>query len=73
MRRLIELGQSQRRRTKCLATALTVSRRPASSHCLALSAFVIVSSVVNVFEETMPSVFGGIPRGARRATCRSRR
>src|SRR5437667_1808471 len=35
--------------TKCLATALTSRPRPANSHRRALSALVIVSSVVNVF------------------------
>ena len=45
--------------TKCLATALTSPPRPASSHWRALSAFVIVSSVVKVFDETMKSVSAG--------------
>jgi hypothetical protein len=45
--------------TKCLATALTSPPSPASSHWRALSALVIVSSVVNVFEETMKRVSAG--------------
>jgi hypothetical protein len=45
--------------TKCLATALTSPPKPWSSHRRALSAFVIVSSVVKVFDEAMKSVSAG--------------
>ena len=45
--------------TKCLATALLVARAPASDQSRAELALVIVSSVVNVFEEMMNSVSAG--------------
>src|SRR4029453_18672589 len=45
--------------TKCLATALTSPPSPASSHWRALSALVIVSSVVKVFDETTKRVSVG--------------
>ena len=45
--------------TKCLATALSSPPSPLSSQSRALSALVIVSSVVKVFEETMNSVSAG--------------
>ena len=44
--------------TKCLATAAS-SRNPSRSHARAVEAFVSVSSVVNVFDETMNSVSAG--------------
>ena len=44
--------------TKCLATAAGSPSR-ASSHSRAVRAFVNVSSVVNVFEQTMNSVSAG--------------
>ena len=44
--------------TKCLATADS-SPSAASSHSRALCALVSVSSVVNVFDETMNSVSAG--------------
>jgi len=39
--------------TKCLATKAESPPRPESDHWRALRAFVMVSSVVNVFDETM--------------------
>ena len=44
--------------TKCLATARSSPSAP-SSHARAVRALVIVSSVVNVFDETMNSVSPG--------------
>ena len=44
--------------TKCLATSAS-GPSPSSSHDLALRAFVIVSSVVNVLDETTNSVSAG--------------
>src|SRR5207249_11530098 len=49
--------------TKCLATAFSSPPRPASNQSRAVRAFVIVSRVVNVFEEMMKRVSAG---------CRSR-
>ena len=45
--------------TKCRAIAAGSPPRPASAQARALCAFVIVSSVVNVFEETTNSVSAG--------------
>jgi hypothetical protein len=45
--------------TKCLATAAASPPSPASDHARALSALVIVSNVVNVFDDTMNSVSAG--------------
>ena len=45
--------------TKCLATAPASAAPAARSHSRAVRALVIVSSVVNVFEETMNSVSSG--------------
>ena len=45
--------------TKCFATAASSPPSPPSSHARAERAFVIVSSVVNVFDETMKSVSSG--------------
>ena len=45
--------------TKCFATAFSLPPRPASDHARAVCALVMVSSVVNVFEETMKSVVAG--------------
>src|SRR5882724_8207300 len=45
--------------TKCLATDRSSPPSPASDQARAVLAFVIVSSVVNVFEETMNSVSAG--------------
>ena len=42
--------------TKCFATAEESAPSAPSSHARAVSALVIVSSVVNVFEQTMKSV-----------------
>ena len=44
--------------TKCFATADS-SPSPSTSHCRAARAFVSVSRVVNVFEETTNSVVAG--------------
>ena len=45
--------------TKCFATAFASPPSPRTSQSRALSALVIVSSVVNVFDETMKSVSAG--------------
>ncbi len=45
--------------TKCLATDFSSPPRPASDHSRALWALVIVSRVVNVFDEIMKSVSDG--------------
>ena len=45
--------------TKCLATAFASPPKPLSDQSRAVWALVIVSSVVNVFEETMNSVSAG--------------
>ena len=45
--------------TKCLATALSSPPSRSTSHDRALCALVSVSSVVNVFDETMKSVSSG--------------
>ena len=45
--------------TKCLATAAWSPPRPASIQSRAVWALVIVSSVVNVFDEMMNSVSAG--------------
>ena len=45
--------------TKCRATAAASPPRPSSSQRRALSALVIVSRVVKVFDETMNSVSAG--------------
>ena len=45
--------------TKCFATAVSSPPRPASNQALADWAFVIVSRVVNVFDEMMNSVSAG--------------
>ena len=45
--------------TKCLATARTSPPSPASDQARAVCAFVIVSSVVNVFDEMMNRVSAG--------------
>ena len=45
--------------TTCRAIALSSPPRPSRSHCRALRAFVIVSTVVKVFEETTTSVSSG--------------
>ena len=45
--------------TKCRAMAPALPPSPASSQSRALCALVIVSSVVNVFEETMNNVSAG--------------
>ena len=45
--------------TKCLATAVSSAPSAPSSQVRAVSALVIVSSVVNVFEQTMKSVRSG--------------
>ena len=45
--------------TKCLATAASSPPRPASDQSRAVRALVIVSSVVNVFDEMMNSVSSG--------------
>jgi hypothetical protein len=45
--------------TKCLATELASPPNACSSHARAVWAFVIVSRVVKVFEETMKSVSTG--------------
>ena len=45
--------------TKCLATAFSSPPSRASSQARAVAALVIVSSVVNVFDETMNSVSAG--------------
>ena len=45
--------------TKCFATAASSPPRPASDHSRAVRALVIVSSVVNVFEETTNRVSSG--------------
>ena len=45
--------------TKCLAIDVSSPPRPASAQSRAVCAFVIVSSVVKVFDETMNSVSVG--------------
>ncbi len=45
--------------TKCFATDFSSPPKPASDQARAVRAFVIVSSVVNVFEEMMKSVSEG--------------
>ncbi len=45
--------------TKCFAIAVSSPPRPRSSHARAVPAFVIVSRVVKVFEDTMKSVSAG--------------
>ena len=45
--------------TKCLAMASSFPSRPASAHSRAVWALVMVSSVVNVFDETMKRVEAG--------------
>ena len=45
--------------TKCLAIEVSSPRAPASDHSRAVRALVIVSSVVNVLDETMKSVSAG--------------
>jgi hypothetical protein len=45
--------------TKCFATESSLPPKPASDQARALWAFVMVSSVVNVFEEMMKSVSAG--------------
>ncbi len=46
--------------TKCFATAAASPPKPASDQSRAVCALVIVSSVVNVFDEMMNSVSAGI-------------
>src|SRR6266853_6134785 len=46
--------------TKCFATALTLPPSPLSDQLRALCAFVIVSNVVKVFDETMNKVSAGL-------------
>ena len=56
--------------TKCFAIAASSA---ASSHARAVSALVIVSRVVKVFEETIKSVSAGSrSRGPRRSRCHPR-
>ena len=55
--------------TKCLATASSTGRSPASSQARAEVALVIVSIVVNVFDAMMNSVSAG--SRSRTASCRS--
>ncbi len=45
--------------TKCLATDFSSPPKPCSDQLRAVWAFVIVSNVVNVFEETMKRVSAG--------------
>ena len=46
--------------TKCLATDVWSPPKPASDHARAVRALVIVSSVVNVLDETMNNVSAGL-------------